>query len=156
MNFASIDVGKKNMAVAFWINNVLDNFKTFEAINLNLLVENLNLMASHFQKCTHIFIEQQMKVNLNALKIQNQMEMFFKLIHPQIIVKTFPSRDKYKEMNRQLYQTKYSRKKWACNFAIQFIPNTFKFDFLKLKKKDDVADAIIIGATLVKNVAKYF
>ena len=145
MNIGAIDIGTKNTAFVFWVNGILNYFTSMAANNIDELVNSLNHLLNHFELCSHIYIEQQMRTNFNAVKIESQMKMWFKIIFPKIKIISFSPKKKYQNIDKTIHNTQYKRKKWASNFVLQLIPPCLLEKYQELKKKDDVADAIIIG-----------
>jgi hypothetical protein len=151
MNIGAIDIGTKNTAYAFWTNGNLNYFTLQPASNIDELVNSLNNLSNYFTKCSHIYIEQQMRTNFNAVKIECQMNMWFKLSMPNVNVISFPPKKKYQNIDKIIYNTQYKRKKWASNYVLQFIPPNLFEEYTCLKKKDDVADAILMGQLSLLN-----
>jgi hypothetical protein len=155
MNFGAIDIGSKNTACAFWVNGTLDYFTLMPASNIDELVQNLDQLVNYFGNCTHIYIEQQMRSNFNALKIEHQMKMWFKIVCPDISIISFPPKKKYMNIDKNIYNTQYKRKRWASSFVIQYIPPCLFEQYQSLRKKDDIADAILIGViSNIKNLLR--
>ncbi len=144
-NIAAIDVGFKNTAIAFWQEGQLSYFETFPAQNCQELDKNLKRLSDHFEKTTHVFVEQQMTSNGRAVKIEYQIYMWLHLSFPHIIFEAFSARKKYIFMDKAIYSTKTLRKKWACIFAKTLIPESMQNKFSQYKKQDDISDAIVIG-----------
>jgi hypothetical protein len=55
-------------------------------------------------------------------------------------------------IDKKIFDTKYKRKKWAVNHSKSLLPYDLFKKFLSFKKKDDIADAIIIGDSIIKNM----
>ena len=144
-NIAAIDVGMINSAIAFWKDSKLVFFESFEAKSVLQLSKNLKKYEQYFQHVTHVFVEQQMRINFRAVKIEAQVYMWLTMAFPKIVAKSFAARKKYMFIDKVVYDTKYKRKKWAAKFAETIIPPDLLGTFLSLKKRDDVADAILIG-----------
>lgn len=119
-------------------------------INLtNILDSYLN----YWQNCTTFVIEQQMsfgkKHNTLALKLGQHCFSYFLFHFANFkITLEFPSYNKTRIHGASKKLTKYQRKQWAVQKAMNMLISkedkiTLKF-FTELKKKDDTADAIVM------------
>jgi len=157
MNFATIDVGYREMAVSFWLGGHLIEFIKFSLCEqkkynqchiVRELDKKLLELWPKFQRCRKVFVEGQYSKNIKAIRIESQLVMWFHVKAPDIEVKTFPAAKKYIWCDKKIYDTKLKRKRWA----IEYVKNTLKDDmlvsFLSYEKKDDIADTIIMGLVL--------
>ena len=113
----------------------------------------LDSYLEYWQKCTTFVIEQQMsfgkKHNTLALKLgQHCLSYFiFHFANFKSILE-FPSYNKTKIHGASKKMTKYQRKQWAVNKAMNMLIDKDDQEILKvfknLKKKDDAADAIVM------------
>ena len=149
-NIASIDIGTKNSAIAVWKRRKLIYFEKFSVENIKSLIESMNKYKKYFKTSSHIFIEQQMRVNHKAVIIEAQMYMWFAINCPKVTVELFSARKKYKNLDATIYNTKSKRKKWVVEYIQIYLPDNLKILFNELEKKDDVADAIIIGQMMLE------
>ena len=153
MNMSTIDVGATNSAMAVWLNSVLVHFQVFTAHTCATLAANLDTMAVWFRQVSVVHIEQQMRSNTRAVQIEAQVYMWFALTLPHVKCVGFAARNKYTGLDRTVYNTKYKRKKWAQEYALTLLSDSQRCDYLKLKKRDDVADAIVMGHTLLQKLS---
>jgi hypothetical protein len=112
------------------------------------------MLRQYFENITHVYIENQMSCNRIATKIQIQIEVWVKINYPNVIFKSFPAKNKYLTLDKSIYNTKTKRKKWASSFVVTYIPKNLIDRYKILKKKDDIADAIIIGLVVLKLIEK--
>lgn len=148
-NITTFDIGQLNSAVSIWKNKNLSYFSLFDARVVEDVINFLDSNIDKFLDCTHLFVEQQMVSNHKAVRIEVQIYTWFAIKLPRIERKVFPARRKYINIDKNVYNTKAKRKKWAVQHVEQTICEQFREQFMNLKKKDDVADAIVIGEIIL-------
>lgn len=154
MNIVTIDVGSKNTAFAWWSSSVLIDFTLCPMTSLEQILQQLGILKQYFENKSHVYIENQMSCNRIATKIQIQIEMWVKINYPNIIFKLFPAKNKYLTLDKSIYNTKTKRKKWASSFVMAYLPKNLIDRYKILKKKDDIADAVIIGLVVLNLISK--
>lgn len=151
MKIVAFDMGKINFAWA--IVDISTN--VIEKFDLVSLDSDLNIyralhgyllkIESNFIDCVTILVEQQMKTNYQALKLSQHVLAFFYLRFPEKKIQEWSAN--YKTKLFGLEKTTKSKRK---QFAIEKVRNYIKNDpvvselFETLKKKDDVADCILM------------
>lgn len=138
MNIVGIDIGSKNFGLSFFRQGELFDFdltswEKFQENNVD------------FSTYSLVVIEEQMRQNIKAIRIEAQLKMWFKLKWPHLKIKSFKARHKYKLCDKKVFNSQYKRKKWASIFVGKDLPENLKEKFESLLKTDDVADAIVIG-----------
>ena len=141
-----VDVGSRHCACALFLQQKLATFSLFEANNVQQVAqEMLNYSPEIF------VLEQQLPCNKKATKIATWLEMFWYCKNTKF--EFFASKKKYALVK---LDKSVDKKKWAIQYIDEFLYCTDNKDLLqkwnKLHKKDDVADAILIG--LCKNSNK--
>jgi hypothetical protein len=120
-------------------------------INMNKVLDDHMIF---WEKCTSFVIEQQMsfgfkKTNTMALKLgQNCISYFlFHFANFKLTVE-FPSYHKTQVHGAPKKMTKYERKKWAVEKAMNMLisreDTKMLKEFIEFKKKDDVADCVLM------------
>lgn len=145
MHFCSIDIGRIHCALVFWEANTIVHFQLCtmrDEVELDMCLRNCDSLWS---TCSHVVIERQMRSNVAATKIEHQMSIWFRLVWPHLSIVLFESRNKYKNIDKTIYNTKYKRKQWAIEYAQTLLAPHLHDSFNGLHKRDDIADAIIIG-----------
>lgn len=133
----TIDIGRKNTAIAVWNSNGhLEDFDLFAVKNCASLIDKLSRYNP--TKCV---VEQQMSKNVAASKRQAWIEMYCHM--KEIPLSFFKASQKYDQTVSGKSAT--IRKKWAVTLVKDKIPSHLLAKWMRLPKKDDVADAIIIG-----------
>lgn len=165
--YLSIDLAVKNMGI--FISDDLGNPLHIECFSL--YPYNIEILSSNIERlikiCENfdidkkskiiILVERQPPINYKTCKIMHQMECYFFLKKDILNISKFILVDsKNKNINSKL---KYiDRKKESISKAIIYL-NKFNSknclnDFNKMKKKDDVADAICQLYYFVENLKK--
>lgn len=151
MTFCTFDLGKKNTAVAFFKNEKLINFETFPLTNL-CDFSKLDQYKDFLNEATSVYIEQQFSRNTRAKIIEGQLKLWFFLNFANLKVSSFSASAKYTNILTQIV-SKHKRKAIAVKFISNWLNETscdeLKKKFASLKKKDDVADAILIGYQVI-------
>lgn len=151
MNILTIDVGYKSLAYSIWINGELNKFDIVDILRnhsykQSIITKNLDkFLYSLGGNFKNVVIESQFRSNIKAIRLESQIEMWFRVKYPETIVIHFPAKKKYIECDLNIYNSKYKRKKWAIEYVKKILNKEQTQIFLNLDKKDDVADAIIIG-----------
>jgi len=121
----------------------------FDLVSLGTYVrlhEYLKEKKNIFGTCEYILIEQQMKINIKALKMSQHVLAFFLIFFPEKTVLEFSSHHKTRTFGLTQQSTKKERKK----FSILKVQEILKLDpvmeemFGLYKKKDDIADCILM------------
>lgn len=157
MNFATIDIGYREMAISFWLGGHLIEFVKFslcekQKYSHNQIVRELDKKLTElwpkFQRCKKIYVEGQYNKNIKAVRIESQITMWFHLKNTDIELKTFPASKKYIWCDKKIHDTKLKRKKWAVEYVKSVLTPELLSSFLSHTKKDDIADTIIMGLVL--------
>lgn len=151
MRIVAFDIGKINFAWA--IVDISSNIvERFDLVDINQKsdiyknVHNYLLGVEHFFKdCETILVEQQMTTNFQALKLSQHVLAFFFIRFPEKQTLEWSACHKTKSFGLQ--KTTKSRRK---QFAVEKVRELIEHDpvvtemFEALKKKDDVADCILM------------
>lgn len=134
---ASVDIGTKNLGYAIWDSSIVD----FGVVDLTQFKKGKDYAAMAkalcdtgiFDECDTILIERQMQARMKVLATALRCFFWDKavLIAPQSVKRHFKSGTKKHSTN----------KKKAVDIVAPFIKDLDKFK--ALRKKDDVADAIL-------------
>lgn len=168
---ASFDIGSHNFSFAIEKNkkkskDIINDSETvfFQNLELNdklnknknisyiLALEKIISSEPLFLKCDIFLIEDQMKTNLIALKIQQIVLTILQLKFPTKKIIIYSSKNKTKIFN-VAFQTKYQRKKWSVE-KMHEIWNQRK-DINNLKKieeypkKDDISDCVLMNISYI-------
>ena len=76
-----------------------------------------------------------MKINIQAIKIESQLKLYFFLKYPHLSVVSFPARKKYKFLTEKTVDSKYKRKKWVVEYVKSILKENLLEKFLQEKKK---------------------
>lgn len=156
INFASIDIGRKNFAVVYGECNVkYENIKyiSFELINFDNIMKRIgvqkyinfydtlkNYFETHkksFIKCDLIFVEYQPPSGMSFIHefLQSKYVNRVRLVHPKSVQKFF-----------KISNFNYNERKIAIEYySYQLISLDFFFKLSKLTRKHDVCDAICLS-----------
>lgn len=151
---ATIDIGVKNSAIAFFDCAKIIDFALFSARSTVEIDHLLSKFCDRFKSIECVFIERQLGVNTKAVFIEGQFHMWFTIKFPSIKIERYQPRQKYflidKTEYKTLYNTQYKRKKWAVCFAKSKLDDRRELldRFESLQKRDDVADVIVMGYSL--------
>ena len=157
MNFATIDVGYREMAISFWLGGYLVEFEKFSLCETkkysqtNIIIcldKKMKELLPKLQRCKKIYIEGQYSKNIKAIRIESQLYMWFYINIRGVAVSSFPASKKYIWCDKKIYDTKLKRKRWAVEFIKDKIPPELLSSFLSYDKKDDIADTIVMGLVL--------
>ena len=158
MRACSIDVGKVNLGVyieeftqhttkALYLRRVDLTEKLKERVTpqfLSRLFAYLDSISALLETCDNIIIEKQLRANPEAQFVDHALQSYF-VIRNHKGITSFSSKNKTRLFDSSK-MTKYQRKKWATNKALEMLEDRGETDLLEyvrtLKKKDDVADAI--------------
>lgn len=142
-NVASFDLGSNFTAVSLWQDDKLNDFYTFQIKNEQDFLTNIN--SIDFTNFKLVIIEKQLSKNTVAKCIEAQFRLFFKLKYPNVKFVVYEPKKKYSKATMKM---KYNqRKKWAVETVKKYIEENcpeLEKKYLDLKKKDDVADSILI------------
>lgn len=150
-NIVAIDIGTKNSAIAKWTDGKLVGFDMFGASNIVEFVTSMTRLKDFITGSTHVFVEKQMLINYKALQIESYITCWFAVIMPEVVVVSFPARGKYRFIDKGVYNTKLKRKKWAVEYIKTILDTEMLQKLCKMTKKDDVADAILIGLVVLES-----
>ena len=152
----SIDIGIRNFCVYVENNDkqcVLLEIFNLGAVNSGMRIyENLNEVVLHLNtyisNSSIILIEQQVKMNPKALKVQYVLVGILLGIGVSIKnIKIYPAYNKTKLLNAPANITKPQRKKWAVEMALLLLAEREDYDTFNIianaPKKDDMADAFL-------------
>ena len=153
----SIDVGKVNLGVyieeftslnskGLYLQKVDLTEKKSERVTptfLKRLFDYLDTIRPILNTCDVIVIEKQLRANPEAQFVDHALQSYFVIMGKKVV--SFSSKNKTKLFDDSK-MTKYQRKKWATQKAIEMLTNRGETELLNyvssLKKKDDVSDAI--------------
>jgi len=151
MRVIAFDMGKKNFAWAIVdiSTNVVEKFDLVDLDQTTNVYKNLHMyllkIEQVFNDCQVILVEQQMKTNYQALKLSQHVLAFFYLRFPEKKILEWSASYKTKMFGLEK-TTKFRRKQFAIQKVRESIVNdpvvSDLFDILK--KKDDVADCILM------------
>lgn len=149
----------KKGTTLLWKNNDLcedlDNSKYIDIEVFHRMIELLGEYKDTWDKCDVFLVEQQMafgrgKQNTLALKLAQHVETYFMINYKrEKKIISFPSYHKTKILGAPKKMTKPQRKKWAVNKVTEILnlrtDEKELFEFLKNKKKDDLADTYLMN-----------
>lgn len=96
--------------------------------------------------CTTVIIENQMRVNIKCVRLQQHITTYFMIVHPQIKIVPFSSKHKTCVFTQEK-MTQRQRKMWSVNKALEILKERnedWVIDKINHdKKKDDMADVIM-------------
>jgi hypothetical protein len=158
MRACSIDVGKVNLGVyieeftqttakGLYLKRVDLTEKKSERVTprfLSRLFTYLDSLSDLLQTCDYIIIEKQLRANPEAQFVDHALQSYFVLRNHNGVT-PFSSKNKTRLFD-STKMTKYQRKKWSTNKALEILETRGETDLLEyvrsLKKKDDVSDAM--------------
>ncbi len=118
------------------------------------LITFLNNYSCYWNSNPTILIEKQLSRNPKAIRLEQTCQTYFLIKYPKSNVISYSSRNKTELLDAPEAMTKYQRKKWSVEKAKQLLLSRDIDSYNKLmefKKKDDVADCILMIETYLAN-----
>lgn len=128
----------------------LKNIKQIDNEIFKSMTLYLDSIKQILDDCQCFVIEQQMKSNPKAQKLEQHCFSYFSIryLHEDKTITLFPSSRKTQVLGAPKKMTKPDRKKWASSLALEILNNRHddnSLSILKNKlKKDDIADCIVM------------
>jgi hypothetical protein len=156
MRLVAFDMGSRNFAwsiVSFEPRTpvsavVVDRFDLQPLDPENLyrsLHQYLESNEHHFSDCSVILVEQQMKINIQALKLSQHVLAFFMIRHPTKTILEYSASNKTRILGIET-STKKERKQATVDYTTALLEHDPVMGelFHMLRKKDDVADCVMM------------
>jgi len=163
---ASFDVGKKHFGVYIEQSKGVQKgtclYQGLWKIGERMTIATQKKLSAHLshilpvlEKCTVVLVEQQLRRNYVAVRLQQALMTWCELKVPQVEIITISSDLKYRRLGDQIGEGRHTRKRWAITHSLSLLtdPRAQRFitelDRLRLARKewslkaDDVCDAYL-------------
>ena len=138
---------KKDMITLLLSKNKKNSPPIDLGLNLFKIMDNYKHV---WDKCEIFLIERQMIINMQALKLSHYLEAYLKIYYPLKKILNYNASTKTKKLGAVDLNNKMDRKKWTVHYVLQILDGENLTYFKSLSKQDDIADAVCMIESFLK------
>lgn len=132
-------------------------YKARKQVKINLTDALIKILDDHMEiwsQCEVFLIERQVTMNRQALKLGHFLEAYLRIKFVNKKVVNYSASNKTKKLGGVGLKRKVDRKKWAVGFAESALTGKDLAYYLRLSKKDDVADVVCMIEAYSRSLPK--